>query len=69
MWIVDETLRSAEWADESEVLFHITGMNPSRGLTQMLMADCKADTLEKRKEAAHASFELMRLIQENAKKE
>lgn len=68
MWVIDEKLRNAEWADESNVLVYITGMNPSKALTQMVMIDCKSKTEEEEIESAILGVELVKLIQKNAKR-
>ncbi len=68
MWVIDDKLRNAEWTDKSNVLFRITGMNPSQGLTQMAMIDGKSKTAEAKVETEILSFELTRLIKKNAKR-
>lgn len=65
MWVIDEKLRNAEWMDESNILFYITGMNPSKELTQMVMLDCKT---ERNVETTMLGVDLMKLIQKNAKR-
>lgn len=66
MWVIDEKLRNAEWADKSNVLFYITGMNPSKELTQMAMIDFKSETYVEKADAAVFSTKLVKLIQKNA---
>jgi hypothetical protein len=68
MWVIDEKLRNAERADESNVLLNITAMNPSKELTQMVMIDCKSKTNVERAETSKLGLELMKLIQKNAKR-
>lgn len=68
MWVLDRKLRKMEWEDESNVLFYITGMNPSEQLTQRLMLDYKSKTLEEMTEGARFSIELAKLINKNVQK-
>lgn len=67
MWVVDERLRHAEWADDSNVLFKITGLNPSKELTQMAMLDYKSRTNKEKVDANMFGSELIELILKNAK--
>ncbi|MBW4847966.1 MAG: hypothetical protein KZY87_20605 [Lachnospiraceae bacterium] len=68
MWVIDEKLRNAEWRNETNILFYITGMNPSEALTQMVMIDGKSKTTVEMIETDILSFELARLIKKNAKR-
>jgi len=65
MWVVNEKLRNAEWKNESNVLFRITGMNPDKELTQMVMVDCKPKIHEEKAETAIFVMELVELISKN----
>lgn len=66
MWVIDEKLRHAEWADESDILFKITGMNPSKELTQLAMIDYKIKTSIVKSDVNIFATELTELIQKNA---
>lgn len=68
MWVIDEKLRNAEWEDKSNVLFYITGMNPSKEMTQMAMIDCQSKTNEEKNETDLFCLELVKMIQTNAKR-
>ena len=65
MWVLDEKLRNMERNNESNLLFYVTGMNPSDALTQRLMLDYKSKSLEEMVEGSKFSVELVSLIDEN----
>lgn len=65
MWVLDEKLRNMERNNESNLLFYVTGMNPSDSLTQRLMLDYKSKSLEEMVEGSKFSMELVSLIDEN----
>ena len=69
MWVLDERLRQAEWNDESNILFHVTGMNPSKALTQKAMIDYKSKTIDDRIEREKFSLELTTLFEKNVKRQ
>lgn len=66
IWVINEKLRNAEWEDKSNVLFLVTGMNPSKETPQKLMIDCKSVTRKEKVESAALSSELCKLIEKNS---
>lgn len=68
MWVINEELRNAEWADKSNVLLYITGMNPSRELNQIAMIDYKSKTDMEKIEREIFCLELQRMIKKNLKR-
>lgn len=67
MWVINDELRNAEQNNESDILFHITHMNPDNPLTQMAMMDYKIKTESERCMAHKVGEDLVQLIRQNAK--
>lgn len=68
MWVINEKLRNAELDDKSNVLFNITGMNPDKELTQLIMTDCKSTTITEEVESAKFCVDLISVIEKNIKR-
>lgn len=65
MWILDDKLRDDEISRTSDIVFDITGMKPTEGLTQMVMLDYKSETSIELVEGAIVGAELVDLIEKH----
>lgn len=66
MWILDDKLRQAEENGSSNIMFRVTGMRPSKPLTQYVMLDYKSKNITEKAEGAYFGLQLYNLIKDNA---
>ena len=66
MWILDDKLRQAEANGSSNILFRVTGMQPSKPHTQYVMLDYKSKNITESAEGAYFELQLCKLIKDNA---
>ena len=62
MWVLDQNLRQAEWANKSNVLFRATGMNPDRPASTLALVDFKSNSSDEERAAEAFGTKLVRTI-------
>lgn len=66
MWVLDKKLRKAEWENHSDILFKITGMNPSKQDDCLALLDYKIKGKEDRITACGFGNRITETIRKNA---
>ena len=63
MWVLDPKLREAELANQSDILLHITGMNPDQNEKRLFLSSYQNKSFE---ELANLNQRLVELMEQNA---